>query len=62
MHNQIEMRNDTRKVGQMLILQILIVPIFALILLGVVFIIGVAVVTPSRYDNQDDLPANPAEK
>ncbi len=40
----------------MLILQILLVPIFVLILLGVVFIIGVAGTSSAQYDRQDDAP------
>jgi hypothetical protein len=40
----------------MIILQILLVPIFALILVGAIFAIGVASVTSSRDDNYDDLP------
>jgi hypothetical protein len=38
----------------MLIVQILLVPVFALILLASVFLIGVSSVTPPFYDNHTD--------
>ncbi len=40
----------------MLILQILLVPIFVVILVSAVFIIGVASVTSSQNDNPNDYP------
>jgi hypothetical protein len=40
----------------MLILQIFIVPVFALVLIGAIFAIGVAGVTSSRDDDHDELP------
>jgi uncharacterized sodium:solute symporter family permease YidK len=50
--------NPKWKAAHMLIIQILLVPIFALILVGGIFIIGAASVTPSHDDNPDDLPVN----
>ncbi len=40
----------------MLILQILLVPVFVLLLLGIVFVIGAAGTSPAQYDHQDDAP------
>lgn len=41
----------------MLVLQILIVPFFALLLIGAVFVIGATATSVSGYADQGDLPA-----
>ncbi len=40
----------------MVVLQILIVPLFGLILVGAVFMIGVSATISPPYDGQDDQP------
>ncbi len=37
----------------MIVLQILVVPVIALMLLGAIFMIGAAGVTPSRHDGRE---------
>ncbi len=51
---QISVHNETWKVDRMLILQIIIVPVFALTLLGAVFMIGVGSTISTRQDGPED--------